>query len=115
MELKITNQNYCAKYGLETVKELKFGKLRDIMQNIPLQAEGTIDDHRLQFLEALQSTLERTCPHCTTGVPSEGIVVRIDGKEHFNAYKLKSKTFQKHETDALDKEVVDTEEEANNA
>lgn len=108
-------KNYCTKYGLEHVKELKFGRWGDILAYLPIDGGLPIEIQREEFFNNLASTLERECPHCTTGVPSEGVVVRIDGKDSFMAFKIKSKAFLKHETDEIDKGAVDIEEEANNA
>jgi hypothetical protein len=43
---------------------------------------------------------------------AEGIVLRIDGKQTFSAYKLKSKNFIEGETKELDKGEINIETEA---
>lgn len=107
-------KDYCKKFNLEYVKELKVAYWSELMFYLGVD-ELPIEIQREKFLEALQSTLERTCPHCTTGVPSEGVVIRRDGGHFFDAFKLKSKGFLKHETEELDTETINIEEEANNA
>lgn len=83
-------KDYCKKHTLETVKELYFGICG-------------IEDQE-SFLKTLQEDyLEKDCVHCKNKVPAEGICVRIDGRESYMTYKLKSKRFLEHETKELDK------------
>lgn len=92
-------KDYCLKYQLETVPELYFGVC------------GITDQD--EFLKLLvDQHLEKKCTYCKNDVWAEGIVVRIDGKQSYSAYKLKSKNFIEGETKALDKNEVDIESEA---
>jgi len=104
-------KGYCEKYQLETVKELYYGKLNRWAN------EGTageifnqtfikgVDQWGNELLSLLSSSyLEKDCPYCTNKVPAEGIVVRIDGKDTFSAFKLKSKRFLEKESKQLDED-----------
>lgn len=108
-------KGYCAKFELQHVVELNFCRIEELMANGGIGEEFPFEVKRDMLLSRLQSTLERTCPYCTTGVPSEGVVLRRDGHHFYDAYKVKSKMFLKRETDELDKGIVSIEEEANNA
>lgn len=91
-------KDYAAKYSLETVPEIYFGVC------------GITDQE--EFLNLLiDEHLEKKCAHCINDVWSEGVIVRIDGRERYHAYKLKSKNFLEGETKALDKGEVDIESE----
>ncbi len=92
-------KGYCEKYGLEYVKELFYGNI------------GTISPQRLDtystdvlFEDLSRLFLEKDCIYCVNKVPAEGVVVRIDGKDTFSAYKLKSRRFLEKETKQLDEE-----------
>jgi len=100
-------ENYCQKHSLETVKVLFYGNI------------GTISPQRLDnyntdvFFDDLSKLfLEKDCIYCTIPVPAEGIVVRLEGKETFSAYKLKAKRFFERETKELDKGEVNIEDDA---
>jgi hypothetical protein len=104
-------KDYCTKYGLEHAKEFYFGSLREWMTHNSFK-EYSDNDIFQDFFEALQQSynLEKRCIHCSTGVPAEGLVLRIDGKEQYNAFKLKSKLFLKKESDDLDKGETNIED-----
>lgn len=96
-------KDYCAKYSLETVKELYFGQCG---------LDGQDEVARENFLLELQNQhLEQKCTHCKNDVWAEGICVRIDGKQSYQTFKLKSKNFLEQETKDLDKGEVSLEEE----
>ena len=66
---------------------------------------------RESFLIAMSKEyLERQCKYCVNKVPAEGICVRIDGKQSYMTYKLKSKAFLLKETKDLDKGEINIEE-----
>ncbi len=108
-------KDYCKKYNLETVKELYFGLAFNAQRfcgddHLFVNAE----DFQQHFFPALQSYyLEKDCVHCKNKVPAEGICVRIDGRETYMTYKLKSKRFLERETKELDKGEVNIEEDQN--
>ena len=103
-------KDYCQKYSLETVKELYFGKLDFFPNVIPLSLLADMN-WRESFLIAMSKEyLERQCKYCVNKVPAEGICVRIDGKQSYMTYKLKSKAFLLKETKDLDKGEINIEE-----
>lgn len=103
-------KDYCAKYSLETVKELYYG------QAGVFHSDKAVEDTRPwneRFFDLLSSVyLEKDCKYCVNSVPQEGICVRIDGKDSYSTYKLKSKRFIKRESEELDTQEVNIEEEA---
>lgn len=96
-------KEFCAKYGLDTVKELWYG-----------QARGLVPDVYTHWHESLVKLLEELwvkdglCPY-NNEVPAEGVVIRVDHLESSEAYKLKNWSFLEAETKLLDKGEVDTE------
>lgn len=48
-------------------------------------------------------------PTCSKGTPSEGIVIRIDGRPDLKAFKLKSLKYKELEAKDIDKGIVDDE------
>lgn len=101
-------KDYCKKYELDTVKELYFG-------NLPNWNSSNIEIGELMgyFLETLQTAynMEKQDPYCTSKVPAEGLVVRIDGKPTYSAFKIKAKKFLAHETKDLDAGEVNMEDQ----
>jgi hypothetical protein len=69
------------------------------------------EDFADRLFAYLQSAfnLEKYCEFCSNKVPAEGIVLRRDGKTHYEAYKLKSRLFLLKESEALDNGEVDME------
>lgn len=104
-------KEYCKKWSLEHVKELYFGNA--IGKELFLRsANDNIDQWRESlFLRLSQEFLEKDCTHCINKVPAEGIVIRIDGKDTYSAFKLKSKRFLEKETKELDKGEINIEDE----
>lgn len=99
-------RDYCRKYQLETVKLEYHGKLKDFL--------GAYNDDRLGetlLLRLSHQYLEGDCKWCTNKVPREGICIRIDGRENYSTYKLKSKRFLERETKELDSGQVNIEDE----
>lgn len=93
-------KDYCKKYGLETVKELWFGRAVEQHYDIPAVS---VEHWRGTFLDMLQTHwLEKDCSYCVNKVPQEGICIRIDGRDTYMTYKIKSKRFLKKESDDLD-------------
>jgi hypothetical protein len=112
-------KDYCTKWNLEHVKELYFGRAGFINPNNILTGtneydEVILEEWRNAVFEKLQTSfnLEKKCSHCTTGVPAEGLGVRIDGRTHYNTFKLKAKLFLKKESDDLDKGETNLEDNA---
>lgn len=103
-------KDYCKKYGIEIVKELYFGRLDSLYHG--LTGKSTFDFWQDDLLSTLQNSfnLEQECQHCVNNVPAEGICIRIDGKETYYTYKLKSKNFLLRESKELDKGEINIED-----
>ena len=103
-------KDYCKKYELETVKELYFGKLSDFLISYMVDEADNME----KFFETLQKNfnMEKIDQYCRNKVPAEGMVVRIDGKHIYSAFKLKSKKFLAHETEELNSGEVNMEDQA---
>lgn len=56
---------------------------------------------------------EKDCCMCTNKVPEEGIVLRVEKLEEYEAYKLKSKRFLLKESELQEKEVTNIEDNQN--
>lgn len=98
--------SYCRKYQLETVKLLYYGPAA------LLALTRDEDQFRRDLYDYLVNTyLEGDCKYCLNKVPAEGICVRIDGREDYSTYKLKSKRFLERETKELDSGETNIEEE----
>ena len=88
-------KDFCREHGLEHVKELFTGTIKDWMQKYSDDGET--------FLDALKGVyLEKDCQYCSKKVPAEGICIRNESGNKI-AYKLKSKAFLLKETAELDK------------
>lgn len=96
-------KDYCKKYSLEYVKELYYGKSVHLVWDEPAV---NVEHWRNSFFNFLSSYyLEGDCKHCVNKVPAEGICVRIDGRENYMTFKLKSKRFLEGESKQLDEEA----------
>lgn len=110
-------KDYCTKYNLEYAKEFYHGSIKELLKELypefPDNSTPPLEKYTETLFQALQTAynLEKTCSYCRSGVPAEGIVVRIDGKQQFNAFKLKSKLFLKKESDDLDKGETNIEDQ----
>jgi len=99
-------QDFCKRNGLKSVPLLYYGYA------------GEFSDERLgrdkwlsKFHETIKSIYnDKECYMCSTKVPEEGVVIRIEGLE-FEAYKQKSYSFLERETKLLDKGESDIESE----
>ncbi len=72
------------------------------------EQEGNWEDLFLSKLE--EKFNEKDCYMCTNKVPEEGIIVRKESSEHYEAYKLKSKRFLLKESEEQEKEVLNLED-----
>jgi hypothetical protein len=105
-------KEYCERYELQYVPEYYFGSLKDFyIRFVDSSAETLPEDFADRLFAYLQSAfnLEKYCEFCSNKVPAEGIVLRRDGKTHYEAYKLKSRLFLLKESEALDNGEVDME------
>ena len=104
-------EEYCEKVGL-LYKDtfIYYGRAKDWNNTIYVNT-STDDVWRTKFLEQLEKQYtEKDCYMCSNKVPEEGIVLRIENLESYNAYKLKSKRFLLMESDAQEANVVNLED-----
>lgn len=97
----------CAELGVSPVKELYFGKARDLFKDL------NVSDHWNQnFISRLRDTYLEKDLECNIGVPvpDEGIVLRIESK-YISVFKLKSEKFYLYESKAHDAGDSDMEED----
>lgn len=92
-------KDYCKRNELETVVQLYHGGAHDLVLSDPDSI--SFSESMLSMLE--RNYLEKDCTYCKNKVPAEGIVLRVDGKETFMAFKLKAKRFLERETKEIDK------------
>jgi hypothetical protein len=102
-------QQFCEKYGLESVKLLWEGAAESLYAGKARHASTTAE----LFLKEVESLFvqDKPCPHNENKVPAEGVVVRLDRLQISEAYKCKNFAFLQRETTLLDKGEVDTETE----
>lgn len=92
---------FCEAQGLTYVPLFYIGKVMDL---IPEQVEN--EQWRREFIQLLQDKYtDKDCYICNNKVPEEGIVVRVEKFNRFEAYKLKSFSFLEHETNMLNKGI----------
>lgn len=101
-------EEYCTKYGLETVKVLFKGKLSEWLAKYPYggitNLGHTKEIDKEDFIAALSHYyLEKKCAHCLNSVWAEGICMRVENP--FEIFKLKSKNFILSEDKELDSGV----------
>ena len=73
--------------------------------------EFDIENWRKLFLQDLESKYnEKDCHMCANKVPEEGIVLRIEHLEEYEAYKLKSKRFTLMESELQEQEETNLED-----
>ena len=96
-------QDYCKINGLNTAPVFYYGYAKDYISKDGLQAN--IENHwQENFLELLiKDFTEKDCFMCKNKLPEEGVVLRVENSNNFNAYKLKSIRFLERETSLLDK------------
>ena len=100
-------QEWCDKVGLlYSDTFIYYGKAKDLFQDINIEQHWNEN-----FLQALEAQFnEKDCYICVNKVPEEGIVLRIEKLEEYEAYKLKSKRFLLKESELQEKEVVNIED-----
>ena len=101
-------EEYCEKVGL-LYKDtfIYYGTIRNYMDMYFIEG----DNWREEVLKTLEKNYnEKDCYMCTTKVPEEGIIVRVEKLEQYEAYKLKSKRFLLLESEEQEKEVSNIED-----
>ena len=101
-------EEYCDKVGLLYKDTLiYYGTIRNYMDMYFIEG----DNWREEVLKTLEKNYnEKDCYMCTTKVPEEGIIVRVEKLEQYEAYKLKSKRFLLMESEEQEKEVSNIED-----
>lgn len=103
---------FCAKYGLEMVKEFRFGQAMDLLAEWSDILPGDdLSEWQGCLLAALEHRYihDKMCPYNNMEVPAEGIVVRVERLDEAVAYKLKNYRFLEAESKALDSGEADME------
>jgi hypothetical protein len=101
-------QNWCKERALKPVKELYYGKAKDLYPDLSTELHW----HQ-NFIERLSNDKERfymevNSPDCFNKVPHEGIVIRNDSNG-YPAVKVKTKAHYLMETKELDDGIIDIE------
>jgi hypothetical protein len=106
-------QEWCDKVGLlYSDTFIYYGSVIDYLENNLLNKEQ--DTWRDIFLKHLEDRFnEKDCYMCTNKVPEEGIIVRVERLEQYEAYKLKSKRFLLMESEEQEKEISNIEDSQN--
>lgn len=104
-------KEYCVSRELKHVPEYYYGSLKDFYFRFVNPGNELSENFRDEIFKYLLTAfnLEKDCEFCRNVVPAEGIVVRVDGRKHYNAFKLKSKRFKLRENEELEAGVVDIE------
>jgi tRNA-binding EMAP/Myf-like protein len=99
---------WCDKVGLNFTDTLIYvGKASELYPD--LDTTDT-ESWRVQFLEQLERDYnEKNCYMCSNKVPEEGIILRVERLESYEAYKLKSKRFILMESDEQEKGMENIE------
>ena len=103
-------QEYCEKVGLlynDTF--IDYGSVRDYMENNLLTIDDKWQERLISHLEDKYN--EKDCYMCVNKVPEEGIILRIEHLEEYEAYKLKSKRFLLLESEQQEKNESNIEDE----
>lgn len=108
---------FCEKVGLRYKDTfIYYGKADDLYPDLKRFSEynDTISCWRDALLTQLEKDYnEKDCYMCTNKVPEEGIIIRVEHLEQYEAYKLKSKRFLLMESEEQEKEVVNIEDNQN--
>jgi len=100
-------QDFCKKNGLNAVPELFYGFASEWSDERMNQANW-----ETRFLNNIKSAYnDRDCYMCTTKVPEEGVVIRVERLD-LEAFKQKSNRFYELETKQLDTGETNIEDES---
>lgn len=102
-------EEYCEKVGL-LYKDtfIYYGAAKNLY---PSMGTANIENWRVNLLEFLEQDYnEKDCYMCANKVPEEGIIIRVENMESYEAYKLKSKRFLLMESEEQEKEVANIED-----
>ena len=106
-------EEYCEKVGL-LYKDtfIYYGKAKELYPDLKAYlGDDDLEDWKNSMISRLEKDYnEKDCYMCTTKVPEEGIIVRVEKLEQYEAYKLKSKRFLLMESEEQEKEVSNIED-----
>lgn len=111
-------EEYCEKVGL-LYKDtfIYYGTVKQYCLDYELSLEPNQGDENYSilypnnFLKSLEERFnEKSCYMCTNKVPEEGIIVRVERLEQYEAYKLKSKKFLLMESMEQEEEISNIED-----
>ncbi len=101
--------DFCFRRGLLSSHKFFYGKAVDYLSFGKIM---TLDEWRIAFIKKLEEEFnDKDCFMCNNVVPEEGVVIRKDNLNSFDAFKLKSFRFLEFETKQLDAGVSDLESE----
>lgn len=107
-------KQYCEKVGLLYGNTfIYYGKAKDMYPDLKahLSKDGDLTDWHNSMLSRLEGDFnEKSCYMCVNKVPEEGIIVRIEKMDVYEAYKLKSKKFLLMESEEQEKEIINIED-----
>lgn len=97
--------DFCKKFGFKMPETYYYGKAKHLFPELD------VEDHwHEEFLQKMiDKYLEKKCHLCKNDVWAEGVILRKDTSFEWDAFKLKSFNFLKHETEMLDVGEVDME------
>lgn len=106
-------EEFCEKNGLlyeDTF--IYYGVAKDLFSYASINNVYQLITWREYFLSKLEELYnEKDCYMCVNKVPEEGIILRVENLESYEAYKLKSKRFLLHESEEQEKEITNVEDE----
>jgi len=108
-------KDFCNKYDLLYKDTFYYyGTTENLLLSLDPDNEIHDTDWRVDLIKLLEEAYNnKDCYMCTNKVPEEGIVLRIERLDRYEAYKLKSARFLEHETKVLDSEEANIEDEVN--
>ena len=104
-------KTFCNSRGLKHSEYIKF--FGELSTFLPMKEGEDLEIWRIRLYDYLKELYtEKDCSLCVNKVPEEGIVLRIeDGKNEYNAFKLKSQRFILGEVAEQDKGETNIEDE----
>ena len=104
-------KTFCDSRGLKHSEYIKF--FGELSTFLPMKEGEDLEIWRIRLYDYLiELYTEKDCSLCVNKVPEEGIVLRIeDGKNEYNAFKLKSQRFILGEVAEQDKGETNIEDE----
>lgn len=105
-------EEYCEKVGL-LYKDtfIYYGTVEKYCLDYELSMIDDVNVFPNNFIKNLEERFnEKNCYMCANKVPEEGIIIRVERLEQYEAYKLKSKKFLLMESEEQEKEVSNIED-----